>query len=782
MSNKKHRHSTPKQSSMIDWLTTPPLKHIQVLPTGETNSSPTCLFDPSPVHIKSRKTSGDKATFLDLLHSVDHEKKDTETTECPIAADSGDEYFEELQMDLNFSAIESASQAVADLSAQGFLRFMVLEVQRSVVDNTEQLQVLLLNEKTGNEQIMILVDDWLDCPILPGKYVHLVVDGIPAGNIHIDNQNGLLVTDPDELISVTSLADSFQCLRRSVLNWKVRFTGTVNASMLHGTLLHSLFQEALLCNDYSTAYLESRLKLLIDESIESLYAIGQSEQQCYTELVKFVPMLQNWYDGNCKKPNQSCPKPFRIVRAVEVEDRVWSPKFGVKGNIDVTAQVEYSRSCTGSTIVPLELKTGKRQSIAHRAQTTIYTLMLSDKYSQSIDDGLLVYLQSGETIQVPSVKEEYRSILLSRNRFAHFATRSELPEIIDNEFTCSKCFCSDLCLLSHKVLEGGNEKTSKLPGLFLQKTASLNEVDTEFIRNWERMITAEESKSRATSKDIWTLDATEREKKGTSIGNLELIEIIPLAEAGRFQSQAKFINQRSDRASFLDSSFNEGDPVIVLKEYSRHPSAIGIIQSMTTGTVIVLIDKPISRNDNRARKVKYSIEKDSFSNGLSLVRGNLYGMFLEGSNPRLRDLIVRLETPRFNEINDTVLDCVRDKLNQDQQNAIIKSLGCRDYSLILGMPGTGKTSTIVHLIRLLVQKGKSVLYTSYTHSAVDNLLLKLLDSKLAFLRVGSFGKMHPRIREYAKEQRDRAKDFQSLSRLYNQSMVVATTALGINEY
>ena len=48
-----------------------------------------------------------------------------------------------------------------------------------------------------------------------------------------------------------------------------------------------------------------------------------------------------------------------------------------------------------------------------------------------------------------------------------------------------------------------------------------------------------------------------------------------------------------------------------------------------------------------------------------------------------------------------------------------------DYVLIRGMPGAGKTSTIVALVRVLVAINASVLLTSFTHSAVDNILLKL---------------------------------------------------------
>ena len=54
--------------------------------------------------------------------------------------------------------------------------------------------------------------------------------------------------------------------------------------------------------------------------------------------------------------------------------------------------------------------------------------------------------------------------------------------------------------------------------------------------------------------------------------------------------------------------------------------------------------------------------------------------------------------------------------------------------------GSGKTTAIVALIRLLVALGKSVLLTSYTHSAVDNVLVKLIEQDpegaAPFLRIG----------------------------------------------
>ena len=68
------------------------------------------------------------------------------------------------------------------------------------------------------------------------------------------------------------------------------------------------------------------------------------------------------------------------------------------------------------------------------------------------------------------------------------------------------------------------------------------------------------------------------------------------------------------------------------------------------------------------------------------------------------------------------------ELNSDQKGAVLKAVSAEDFTLIQGLPGTGKSATIAFLTRLLVSKGKRVLLTSYTHSAVDNLLCKLIDT------------------------------------------------------
>ena len=91
-------------------------------------------------------------------------------------------------------------------------------------------------------------------------------------------------------------------------------------------------------------------------------------------------------------------------------------------------------------------------------------------------------------------------------------------------------------------------------------------------------------------------------------------------------------------------------------------------------------------------------------------------------------------------------------MNQDQIEAIRKVLESEDYVCILGMPGTGKTTTIAYLINHLVGLGKKVLVSSYTHNAVDNVLRKLDEiGQKSLLRVGSVDKIAQDLKHYALE-------------------------------
>ena len=97
------------------------------------------------------------------------------------------------------------------------------------------------------------------------------------------------------------------------------------------------------------------------------------------------------------------------------------------------------------------------------------------------------------------------------------------------------------------------------------------------------------------------------------------------------------------------------------------------------------------------------------------------------------------------------------------------------------MPGTGKTTTIATIIQALVAKGKSVLLTSHTHSAVDNVLIKLKEVAVPFARIGNPDKVHPLIVDSTPNRGGTFKTVEDVKQFYESVSVVGATSLSVTQ-
>jgi hypothetical protein len=148
-----------------------------------------------------------------------------------------------------------------------------------------------------------------------------------------------------------------------------------------------------------------------------------------------------------------------------------------------------------------------------------------------------------------------------------------------------------------------------------------------------------------------------------------------------------------------------------------------------------------------------------------------------------RRLLIDLSPPVFEDGLNAALEAevALLPLNEDQRGAARHVLRARDYALVQGMPGTGKTTLIAELVLLLARHQKRVLLAAYTHSAVDNILLKLLGRGCAFLRLGKRDSVHADVLPYlADELAQQCHSVQALDALYRGAMVVGTTCLGVS--
>ena len=215
--------------------------------------------------------------------------------------------------------------------------------------------------------------------------------------------------------------------------------------------------------------------------------------------------------------------------------------------------------------------------------------------------------------------------------------------------------------------------------------------------------------------------------------------------------------------SLLNGHMSIGDAIVVSVEPDLLALSKGYITGLTPGEVTVGVDHKLDPQDiaerTRARSggkasydnvVEFRIDKDEMFGGLAKIRYNLANLFFVDGDTKRLELVVDLRPPIFNKQYDELLESpasrpillnVAKALNSSQNLAMEKVLNAEDYALILGMPGTGKTTVIAALIETLVALGKSVFLTSFTHSAVDTILMKLKDVDFEILRVGNMDKV-----------------------------------------
>ncbi|MCE9548770.1 MAG: IGHMBP2 family helicase [Planctomycetia bacterium] len=112
----------------------------------------------------------------------------------------------------------------------------------------------------------------------------------------------------------------------------------------------------------------------------------------------------------------------------------------------------------------------------------------------------------------------------------------------------------------------------------------------------------------------------------------------------------------------------------------------------------------------------------------------------------LREVLLGERAPQFAaELIEPALDA---GLNETQQEAVRFALSAGDVALIHGPPGTGKTTTIVELIRRAVRRGQKVLACAPSNMAVDNIFERLLSAGERAVRLGHPGRVTPELREH----------------------------------
>ena len=236
------------------------------------------------------------------------------------------------------------------------------------------------------------------------------------------------------------------------------------------------------------------------------------------------------------------------------------------------------------------------------------------------------------------------------------------------------------------------------------------------------------------------LKPAEAEKSGTSLIDLTVID----QDAGLGGRYLVRFAKRS-RGELPWTRLDVGSPVLLSDMESGARHWRGVVSQRSPASIQLALNQlPDEIND--IERWRFDLASDE----VALVRQkDALARAQQARGDRLaalRQVLLGQRELKFGaETSEGPLDA---GLNGPQQEAVRFALAARDVALIHGPPGTGKTTTVVELIRRAVRRGEKVLACAGSNIAVDNLLERLVIGGERVVRLGHPARVLPELQAH----------------------------------
>ena len=279
------------------------------------------------------------------------------------------------------------------------------------------------------------------------------------------------------------------------------------------------------------------------------------------------------------------------------------------------------------------------------------------------------------------------------------------------------------------------------------------------------------------SSDLWTMPLAEKKDAGNIYTDLHIIKKEMSGEGAGYDTITLSV---PDQGKDFLPNFRIGDMVYLytykLKEEPDVRKAIlykGVLQEIHSHEIVIHLNDGQQNADIFEMNLPYAIEHGTTDASTGGSIRNLHQFICAPKEKR--DLLLGQRPPR----RDTSLTLTR-HYDDVLDDIILRAKQAQDYFLLVGPPGTGKTS---RALKFMVeealndgtgmpsaestgstqgigyanqsgyqQPASSILLMSYTNRAVDEICEMLVDSGIPFLRLGSEYSCDERFRPYLIEK------------------------------
>ena len=541
----------------------------------------------------------------------------------------------------------------------------------------------------------------------------------------------IIVVDSDILLNATATNSVSFCPRSYYINEIVGDTPSPYIA-IRGSIVHDALSLAVSNNSKPS---EELSKVLDSFSLQYEY-YGYKKETVFQDVRKMAESLDSFVES---LPPNSLPEILFL-----------SPFFGIRGRIDLYSDDNI-----------YELKTGKVSEekdirFSDLLQVTLYRYGLQSEIDDSPPDkGNVLYVGTNKLVQKEANPNWglLRYGMIHRNiayRISHIGyVPPILPEKQQNR--CRNCFVKHYCAL---VCAGLNQerRCSTCPHEQLCTKNALPDTHIEYFNKFSKLIRFDKSYSARNLSDLWKLSADQRIAKGKAISNLILENEIQDGTSTRLLYSCE-----------NNSELREGDIVVLSK---------GTIKQgfVSTGVVSSISNTSIEIETRSIQEEVSNIDMYSIDVGYRRQQRGLFNLLFKRN--AFRELVIQEIETESKPVKGKFIPS-----NTIQNEAVEKILGTKNYSLIQGPAGTGKTYVIAKAAIELAKQGEKILITAFTNRAVDNVCKYLLENGFQnFVRLGSSHSIQKEIRDYtinAYKKQDSEKSIGDILAEY--PIIVATT-------
>ena len=229
----------------------------------------------------------------------------------------------------------------------------------------------------------------------------------------------------------------------------------------------------------------------------------------------------------------------------------------------------------------------------------------------------------------------------------------------------------------------------------------------------------------------------ERVALGMAIARLRIID-----ERSAYGERVRVRVSVPDSTDFDNIRLSPGDPIRFWAEHPDEPSAVrGVYERREDQSLWLMLDRAVDEVD-RDYNLDPETPEVTFDRGDAAIERTKAAI---GTSDlaRVREVAALARPPRpLAGVSWMPFDAA---LDEHQRAAVDAGLRSGDIALVWGPPGTGKTRTLVEIVRQRVARGERVLCCAPSNTAVDNLGIRLAKTGLRAVRLGHPARVSPAL-------------------------------------